>query len=84
MFSGEELLQKIRIIKASESQKTPKSFEGVDGYLYSLSLRKSIFFKFFRPKNSKNFIHYNIDATERMTKVANNRKNEAVPRVRDP
>jgi hypothetical protein len=42
------------------------------------------FFKFFRPKNSKNFIHYNIDATERMTKVANNRKNEAVPRVRDP
>ena len=44
MFSGEELLQKIGIIKVSESQKTPKSFEGVDGYLYSLSLRKSIFF----------------------------------------
>ena len=33
IFSGEELLQKIGIIQASESQKTPKSFEGVDGYL---------------------------------------------------
>ena len=33
--------QKIGNHKESESHKTPKSFEGIDGYLCSLSLRKS-------------------------------------------